>query len=129
MRTIAGTFICLAAFASLAFAAEPETTNPLPTYHFRGYYRVRDNVAVWQISDDSPWQVVKDEPWIKPRLTKWGYIPVIHDSEHYYCLIDDKPLTGSNIAKKRFICGDAPTVELNYVNGRKPRLLLYGAEP
>jgi hypothetical protein len=128
MRTVVGTFICLTAFASVAFA-EPETNAPLPTYHLHGYYQLRDRSAIWQLSDKSPWQVVKDEPWIEPRLVKWGYVPITHNSQHYYCLIDDKPITGSNIAKTTFVCGDASTVALNYINNWKPSLLLYGSDP
>jgi hypothetical protein len=127
MRTVVGTFICLTALASVAFA-EPETNTPLPTYHLHGFYKLRDRTAIWQISDKSPWQVVKDEPWIEPRLVKWGYVPLTHNSQHYYCLIDDKPITGSNIAKTTFICGDASTVAFNYINNWRPSLLLYGAD-
>jgi hypothetical protein len=127
MRTVVGTFICLTALASVAFA-EPETNAPLRTYHLHGFYKLRDRTAIWQISDNSPWQVVKGEPWIEPRLVKWGYVPITHNSQHYYCLIDDKPITGSNIAKTTFVCGDASTVALNYNNNWRPTLLLYGAD-
>jgi hypothetical protein len=100
MRTILGTFICLSGFASLACAA-PESTAPLPTYHLHGYYSIREENAVWQFSDNSPWQVVANEPWIDPKVVKWGYVPLTHNSKHYYCLIDEKPITGSDIHLRR----------------------------
>jgi hypothetical protein len=124
MRTIVGSFICLTALASLAVAAT-ESSAPPPAYHLHGYYKLREQVATWQVSDDSPWQVVKDEPWIKPELVKWGYVPVTHDSEHYYCLIDSRPRTGTNIAERTFICGDPATVELDFIYNWKPKLSLY----
>lgn len=127
MRTVVGTLICLSGFATLAWAA-PESTAPLPTYHLHGYYSIREENAVWTFSDDSPWQVVKDEPWIDPKVVKWGYVPLSHDSRHYYCLIEDEPITGSNIAKKTFICGDANTVRFGYVNDWRPTLRLYGGD-
>jgi len=125
MRTILGTFICLSGFASLACAA-PESTAPLPTYHLHGYYSIREENAVWQFSDNSPWQVVANEPWIDPKVVKWGYVPLTHNSKHYYCLIDEKPITGSNIARKTFICGEAATVKFGYANDWRPTLRLYG---
>jgi hypothetical protein len=128
MRTVVGTFICLTALTSLACAAA-ETTAPLPTYHLRGYYKLRDQAAIWQISDNSPWQVVKNEPWIDPQVVKWGYVPITHNSQHYYCLIDDRPITGSNIAKTTFICGDAAAVQFDYFNNVRPTLRLYGGGP
>ena len=130
MRTViatVATLIGLTAFATVA-SAVPETEGPLPTYHLHGFYKVRDRTAIWQLSDNSPWQVVKDEPWIDSRLVKWGYVPIIHNSKQYYCLIDDKPVTGSNIAKKTFVCGDASTTVFNYNNNWRPSLLLYGAD-
>jgi hypothetical protein len=128
MRTVVGTFICLTALASPAFAGS-ESTAPLPSYHLRGYYKLRDQAAIWQLSDNSPWQVVKDEPWIDARVVKWGYVPITHDSKHYYCLIDDKPRTGSNIARETLICGDASGVSYDYFNNVRPILRLYGGGP
>jgi hypothetical protein len=126
MRAVAmGSFACFAALASLAFAL-PKSDAPQPSYHLQGYYKLHQQVATWQVSNDSPWQVVKDESWIDPRLVKWGYVPVTHDSDHYYCLIDDKPRTGSNILEKTFICGDPKTVELLFNNNWRPVLPLYG---
>ena len=128
MRILSRPFICLTALASVAFAA-PESTAPLPTYHLRGYYKLVDEKAIWQFSDNSPWQVVKNEPWIDARVVNWGYVPLTHDSRHYYCLIDDKPITGSNIAKTTFICGDADVVKFNYFSNVRPHLSLYGGGP
>jgi hypothetical protein len=132
MRAIVGCFACLAAMTSLASAA-PESiapatgaAPPLPTYHLHGYYNLIDNVPTWQQSDDSPWQVVKDEPWIKPRLVKWGYVPVTHDSKPYYCLINDSSHTGSHVIEQTFICGDPKTVEWIFNTNRTPTIPLYG---
>ena len=124
MRLIVGCFACLTALSSLAFAA-PESAAPLPAYHLHGYYQLHDDTGVWTQSDDSPWQVVRDEAWIEPYLVKWGYVPMTHDSKHYYCQIDGRPRTGTNINQKTFVCGDPETVDLLYNTKRKPTLLLY----
>jgi hypothetical protein len=130
MRTIVGCFAGLAAMTAPAFAAPesaaPAAAAPLPTYHLHGYYKLLDQVPTWQQSDDAPWQVVKDQPWIKPRLVKWGYVPMTHDSQPYYCLIDHHPRTGSHLNEPLFICGDPKTVEWIFDTGRNPTLLLYG---
>src|ERR1700739_3034932 len=104
MRAILGCFACLASMTSLASAAPespaaPAAATPLPAYHLHGYYKLLDEIPTWQAGDDSPWQVVKGEPWIKPRLVKWGYVPIVHDSQPYYCLIDG-PRTGSHIIEQ-----------------------------
>lgn len=98
----------------------------LPTYHLHGYYKLLNDFPTWQQSDDSPWQVVKDQPWIKPRLVKWGYVPMTHDSQNYYCLIDGGPRTGSHVTEPIFICGDPKTVEWIFNTNQAPQLPLYG---
>lgn len=125
MRAAVGSLACLAALVPLAFAA-PETAPPPPTYHLHGYYHLYNRMATWQFSDGSPWQVVKDDPWIDPMVVKWGYVPMTHNSKHYYCLIDDRPRTGSNIIEKTFVCGDPEVVELVFRNNWKPILAQYG---
>lgn len=133
MRAIPGCFACLAAITSLASAA-PETAAPapaataapLPTYHLRGYYKLLDEIPTWQQSDDSPWQVVKSEPWIKRRLVQWGYVPIVHDSQNYYCLIDGGPRTGTHITDQVFVCGDPKTVEWIFNTNRTPKIPTYG---
>ena len=122
MRAAVGSFACLIGLASLASAAALQ-----PTYHVHGYYKLNGRVAMWQFSDASPWQVVKDEPWVDSRLVKWGYVPLTHDSQHYYCLIDDSPRTGSRISEKTFVCGDPETVEVIFNSNWIPKLPLYGA--
>jgi hypothetical protein len=132
MRAIVGCFACLAAMTSLASAAPDSTAPaagaapPLPAYYLHGYYKLLDNVPTWQQSDASPWQVVKGEPWIKRRLVKWGYVPVMHDSKPYYCLIDHNPRTGSHVMEQAFICGDPQTVEYIFNTNRTPTIPLYG---
>lgn len=132
MHATLGCFACLAAMTSLAYAAPERTApagaaaSPLPTYYLHGYYKLLDEVPTWQQSDAFPWQVVKDEPWIKPRLVKWGYVPMTHDAQNYYCLIDGGPRTGSHVAEPIFICGDPKTVEWIFNTNRTPRVPLYG---
>ncbi len=126
MRAALGSFACLAAVASVAFATPESASAPQRTYHLHGYYKLHQQVATWEVSDDSPWQVVKDAPWIDTRLVKWGYVPVTHGSDHYYCQIEDKPMTGTNIQGKTFICGDPKTVELIFNNNWRPKVPLYG---
>lgn len=125
MRVASGIFACLAGWVSCAFAA-PDGVAPQRTYHLHGYYKLYTQQAIWELSDDSPWQVVKGEPWINSELVHWSYVPMTHDSQHYYCLIDEKPRTGTNILEKTFICGDPLTVELDYNNHWNPHLSLYG---
>ena len=125
MRAVLGSFACLTALASLACAA-PVSAAPQGVYHLHGYYKLRQQVATWETSSDAPWQVTKNAPWVDPRLVKWGYVPVTHDSGQYYCLIEDKPMTGSNILEKTFICGDPKTVELIFNNNWRPKVTLYG---
>jgi len=140
MRAAAWRSFLWSAFASLGFASAacaasdstapqgtvPPGAAPPPAYHLKGYYRLTDQIPTWQISDNTPWQVVKGEPWIKPRLVKWGYVPMTHDAKRYYCLIDDRPRTGSLIMEQTFVCGDPETVEWMFNTGRSPRLPLYG---
>ena len=58
---------------------------------------------------------------------KWVYVPITHDAEHYYCLIDDKPRAGTHILEKMFVCGgDRAEVETDYNINWKPRIPLYG---
>ena len=128
MRVAAGCFACLTAMASFAFAASPSEGqgDPAPTYYLRGFYKLLDQRPTWQASDDSPWQVVRNEPWVNPRLVKWGYVPMTHDSKRYYCLIDDRPRTGSHVIERTFVCGDPSTAEWLFNIGRTPKLALYG---
>jgi hypothetical protein len=122
MRAIVGFLASLAAVSALA--AVPEAA-PLPAYHLHGYYKLLDNIPTWQQSSDSPWQVVKGEPWINKRLVKWGYVPMTHDAQNYYCLIDNGPRTGSRVIEQNFICGDPKTVEWIFNTNRTPALPLY----
>lgn len=130
MRAVVVFFAGLSAMTSLAFAAPesaaPAAATPLPTYHLHGYYKLLNDFPTWQQSDDSPWQVVKDQPWIKPRLVKWGYVPMTHDSQRYYCLINDGPRTGTHVNGPIFICGDPKTVEWIFNTNRTPTIPLYG---
>lgn len=124
MRATAGFFSGLAAMASVSLAAAPSAQSPI---YLRGYYRLYDSHAIWRYGDRSPWYVLKSAPWADQRLLKWGYVPVTHDSQKYYCLIDRDPPTGSHIGEWTFTCGDPTTVEVLFNTNRRPLGLLYGA--
>ena len=138
MRAYVGSFACLAALGSVALAA-PETapranatsTESPPTYYLRGYYTMDSQRPVWRESDNSPWlQVKANAPWVNPRLVKWGYVPFTHDSKNYYCLIDDKPRTGTHIKEITFICGDPATVQSIFLqNNERPNIPMIGGGP
>jgi hypothetical protein len=121
MRATLGSLLCFSTLASLACAAPASFAVPAsaalqPTYHLHGYYELHETNVMWQFSNNSPWQVVKDDPWIDPKLVKWGYVPIVHGSDHYYCVIDKRPRTGTNILKKTFTCGDPKTAALIFIN-------------
>ena len=97
-----------------------------PPVHLRGYYHLYDRYSVWRVSDSAPWYILKDARWADPRLLKWGYVPVMHDAQRFYCLIDHEPPTGSRIPEWSFSCGDPATVEMLYNSNRAPIGLRYG---
>jgi hypothetical protein len=123
MRAIAGFLACLAVTVTASVTAKPNAPSPI---YLRGYYRLYDRYSVWRLSDGSPWYIVNEAHWADWRLVKWGYVPVMHDSQRYYCLIDHEPPTGSRIAEWTFVCGDPPTVELLYNTNRPPVGFMYG---
>jgi hypothetical protein len=124
MRARVGYLVGLAAIASVSWAAAQSEQSPV---YLRGYYKLYDQYSVWQYSDHSPWYMLKSAPWADQRLVKWGFVPVTHDSQNYYCLIDHSPPTGSHIAEWTFSCGDPATAELLYNMNWRPIGLLYGA--
>ncbi|HVN44759.1 MAG TPA: hypothetical protein VMT66_05855 [Steroidobacteraceae bacterium] len=137
--TVGCCFAVLAAITSVSFAA-PESAPPGPastptgsarTYYLRGYYRMDTERPVWQDSDSSPWsQVAANAPWVNARMIKWGYVPFTHDSKNYYCLIDDKPRTGSHVVEATFMCGDAAIVQSMFLqNGSRPNTPMIGGGP
>jgi hypothetical protein len=128
MRIRLGIVACLSGFASLALAAPGAGAPEPPTYHLHGYYKLHDQIGIWEASDDSPWQVAKGESWVDSRLVKWGYVPITHDAGRYYCLINDHPPTGTHVGKRTFICGDPDTVEILFNNHQTPRLPIYGGD-
>lgn len=138
MRASVARFACLAALGSVAFAgpeAAPQgksaPTHSTPTYYLRGYYRIDSQRPVWQDSDSSPWsQVETNAQWVNQRIVKWGYVPFTHDTKNYYCLIDDKPRTGSHIMDMTFICGDPAIVESLFLqNNWRPNIPMIGGGP
>jgi hypothetical protein len=109
MRAAVGFSVCLAAIsASTAFAAPQTGSTPI---HLRGFYQLNKLTPTWQISDGAPWYLTRNAEWANPRLVKQGYVPVLHDSKQYYCLIDKTPKIGSRIPEQTFLCGDATTAE------------------
>jgi len=123
MRATAALLAVACAMASgLAISAQ---YGDSPVY-LPGFYKLSERDAIWQYSDRSPWNIVKSAPWADPRLVKWGYVPVTHDSQNYYCLIDATPRTGSHIAERVFTCGDPATVEEIYNFNWRPVGRLYG---
>jgi hypothetical protein len=136
MRAIVESFMCLTAMAGVvaAPAAEhPGNSAPAqtPTYYLRGYYKIDSQLPVWQDSDSAPWvQAKTNAPWVNRRIVKWGYVPFTHDSRNYYCLIDDKPRTGSHVQDTTFICGDPAMVESLFIqNNWRPTLPMIGGGP
>ena len=124
MRAVVKCFACLTTITPLALAT-PQGDSA-PSYYLRGFYKLLDQEPTWQLSDASPWQVAKNETWVNPRLVKWGYVPVVHAAERYYCLIDHSARTGSHIVEWIFVCGDPGTTVWLFNNNRRPVLRLYG---
>ena len=123
MRVINGFLVCFAVTALASVTARPNEPSPV---HLRGYYRLYDRYSVWRPSDAAPWYILNEAHWADPRLVKWGYVPVMHDSQRYYCLIDHGPPTGSRIPEWTFVCGDPETVEVLYNTNQRPAGFRYG---
>ena len=133
MRTATGWLFCLlgaGVMPGAALPSEPASTAEAPgePVHLRGYYEL-DRHPIWRQSDDSPWYVLNKADWANERLLKWGYVPVIHDAKHYYCLIDKGPRTGSHVGERTFMCGDPSTAEWIFNTGIRPTPLLHGTTP
>jgi hypothetical protein len=118
MRAAIGCSACLAAIAAaIAFAAPQTESTPI---HLQGFYELERVTPTWRPSDSSPWYLVKNAEWVNPRLVKQGYVPVVHDSKQYYCLIDKTPTIGSRVPEKTFLCGDSTAVEWLVDNNYRP---------
>jgi hypothetical protein len=118
MRAAVGCSVCLAVIAaSIAFAAPQTESTPI---HLEGFYELDGVAPTWRLSDSSPWYVVKNAEWANPRLVRGGYVPVVHNSKQYYCLIDKTPKIGSRMPGKTFLCGNPTTVEWLVDNNRRP---------
>ena len=134
MRATVGCFACLAAaMGSVAFAAppgKPTHTAPTSIYYLRGYYKLDNQRPTWQVSDSSPWSQVKTSaPWVNPLLVKWGYVPFVHDSKNYYCVIEEGARTGSHVIDTTFMCGDPATVQWLFQNNWRPSVPMIGGGP
>ena len=118
MRAAVGCSVCLTAIAaSVTFAAPQTGSTPI---HLQGFYQLDKVTPTWQLSDSSPWYLMKNAEWANPRLVKQGYVPVVHDSKQYYCLIDKTPKIGSRMPEQTFLCGDPTAVEWLVDNNRRP---------
>lgn len=140
MHATVGCLACLVATSSIAFATSPtdpagnaKPSDPTPpTYYLRGYYRIDSQRPVWQDSDAAPWSEANPhEQWVNRRLVKWGYVPFTHAGKNYYCLIDDKPRTGSHVSDVTFLCGEPAVVESIFIqnNGRPNVPMIGGGAP
>jgi len=126
MRAAVGCCVCLATIAaSTAFAAPETGSTPI---HLQSFYELDGVTPTWRLSDSSPWYVIKKAEWAIPRLVKGGYVPVMHDSKQYYCLIDETPVIGSRMPGKTFVCGNPTTVEWLVDNNRRPSRAINPAE-
>jgi hypothetical protein len=118
MRAAVGCSICLATIAaSIAFATPQTESTPI---HLQGFYELEKVTPTWRPSDSSPWYLMKSAEWANPNLLKHGYVPVVHDSKQYYCLIDKTPKIGSRMPEQTFLCGDSAAVEWLVDNNRRP---------
>ena len=118
MRAAVGYSIFLAAItASIAFAAPQTESTPI---HLQGFYELDRVTPTWRVSDSSPWYLMKNAEWSNPKLVKQGYVPVMHDSKQYYCLIDKTPKIGSRMPEHTFLCGEPAAVEWLVDNNRRP---------
>jgi len=118
MRAVAGCFACLVAIsASTAFAAPQTESTPI---HLQGFYELVGARPTWRVSDGSPWYLLKNVEWANPRFVKQGYVPVVHDSKQYYCLIDKSSQIGSHLPERTFLCGEEAEVQWLVSNNYHP---------
>lgn len=110
MRVTVGCSVCLAAItASIAYAGSQVELTPI---HLRGFYQIdKMGTATLQRSDGLPWYVMKNAEWGNSGVLKLGYLPVLHDSKQYYCLIEKTERIGSRFPAKLLLCGDPVAVE------------------
>ena len=110
MRATVGCSVCLAAItASMAYAGTQVESTPI---HLQSFYQIGDKgMATLQRSDSLPWYVVKNGDWVNAGFLKLGYLPVLHDSKPYYCLIEKTERLGSRFPDKVLLCGDPVVVE------------------
>jgi hypothetical protein len=113
------------AWIAALVALTAQSSEPAPIY-LSGYYRFYERNFVWQDGDGMPWYVLKNAAWADPRLVNWGYVPVSHDAQDYYCLINHGAPTGSRIPLWLFACGDPATAERLYNSHRVPVVLWDG---
>ncbi len=110
MRAATGCSVCLAAItASIAYAGSQIESTPI---HLRSFYEIDEmGTATLKRSDSSPWYVLKTADWGNSGILKLGYVPVLHDSKQFYCLIETIQKTGAHFPEKGFLCGDPAAVE------------------
>lgn len=123
MRGIVGSIVLALTLTSAVLAAPQQVDHD---FKLRGYY-VLDFYPHWAWSDNSPWYILNKAPWADPALIGYGYVAVSHDGKHYYCLIQDEPMTGTRIGKHTYICGDPAIAETLYTMNWRPEILTFGS--
>ena len=110
MRAAVGCFACLAGcIASIASAGSQLASRAI---HLESFYEIdKTGTATLQLSDSAPWYILKDAAWGNSTVLKQGYVPVVHDSKPYYCLVKNVQKIGSRFPDKDFLCGDPAAVE------------------
>ena len=111
MRADVACSVCLVALMTSVSFADSQT-EPRPI-QLQGFYELNKATETWRVSDGSPWYLMKNTSWANPRVLKQGYVPVLHDSKQYYCMIDRRPKIGSRLptAEPTFACGEPLEVE------------------
>jgi hypothetical protein len=116
---------CALMLTSVALGAQTEVAR---TFTLHGYYALGFH-PLWQESDHRPWYLLKQAPWVDQRLINYGYVAVIHDRKHYYCLIQNAPPTGTRIGEPTHICGAPETAEMLYMMNYRPKILIRSSPP
>lgn len=118
MRAAVGCFACLVAISATTAFATPQTeSTPI---RLQGFYELERATPTWRVSDSSPWYLLKNAEWANPRFVKQGYVPFVHDSKQYYCLIDKSPQIGSHLPEQTLLCGEPTEVEWLVNNNYHP---------
>ena len=117
MRTVIALLSCLVVGGlSAAWAGGPPSNGPTQPVVVSCFCLVDLTRAVK--SQSVPSTVTSESTGNKPlsaryRLYRDGYRPVVYGNHHYWCRIEDAPLTGSRVDGSVF-CQEARVIELDY---------------